>query len=89
MDQKADVEERDYAVAAKVRTTDDAGEQLPKSDRLLVAYRICEEAAKRFGRKATLVEEEPGIYVAVLELGDASEQAFDEAAGALIEASSW
>lgn len=81
---RAIVEERDYAVAARVRATDGAGEKLPKSERLLIAFEI----ERRCGREVQIVEE-GGDYSVVAELGDAPERAFEEAAGALMEASSW
>jgi hypothetical protein len=85
---KAIVEERDYAVAARVLRMDASGEELLKSERLGIAYRIRWEAELRCGRTVSIVEE-AGDYSAVIELGDASEQDFEEVGGALLEASSW
>ncbi len=87
-EQRAVVEERDYAVAAKVRRTDANGEELPRSDRFLIACQIREKAVRSCGYPVQVVED-AGDYAALVELGDASDQDFEEVGGALVEASTW
>ncbi len=81
---RALIEERDYAVVALVAERDERGEEIAKSDRLLIAYQIQQRCEHE-----TSVIEETGQYAVVAELGDAPEAEFEEMAGRLSEASSW
>lgn len=89
MNAMVQVEERDYGVAAKVKTRSRDGEIIPRSDRLGLAYQIQWNVRAR-GRDARVVEDDDGREIAVVvELGDAPDSEFCEAAGALLEAASW
>jgi hypothetical protein len=85
---RAVVEEREYAVAARVSEVDDGGEELPRSDRLATAFHIQQRAEALCGRPVSVVEDEDGV-AAVVTLGDALEPEFEETAVLLLEAASW
>lgn len=85
---RAVVEEREYAVVARIGARDENGEEIPKSDRIAAAYRICEKARNSSKFPAEVVEDERGV-VALVHLGDAPDADFEEAAGTLLEAASW
>lgn len=83
------VQEEGYAVVARVAQKDEHGEELPRSERLATAMRVAWIAEQRCGRPAQVIEDEDGP-AAVVELGDASEAAFEETAGHLLGiAASW
>ncbi len=79
------VEEREYGVVARIGATDDADEEVPRSDQLAAAYRLQWSCA----RPSQVIEDDEGIAT-VVELGDAPDSEFEEVAGRLLEeAESW
>jgi len=88
MQRWAVVEQREYEVAARPSRTNEAGEEVPKSDRIATAIRVAQHASSS-GYPARLVDEEDGEVSAVVELGDASEEKFEDAARVMLEAASW
>ena len=86
---RAEIEEREYEVVARVSDVDEFGEELPKSERLAAAYRIAGTASRRSRFPARVLEVEGEGISACLHLGDAPDADFEEAAGALMEAASW
>lgn len=86
---RASVEERAYGVAARVLTTPpEGGEEIPKSDAVLAAYRI-RERVRESGFPAVVVDDEDGGVAVLAELGDADDEDYCEAAAAMLEAASW
>lgn len=87
---RAVIEERDYAVAASVPENDENGEALPQSDRLAIAMRVSWEVERATGRPSVVTVDDDGHDVAaVIELGDAPEEEFEEVAAHFMEAASW
>lgn len=74
-----DVSAEEYAVVARVSKTTETGERIPRSDRLAAAMLFASAAEARCGRETRVVESDDGDEVAaVIDLGDASEEAFEE-----------
>jgi hypothetical protein len=82
------VEEREYAVVARPKHTDENGEEIPKSDRVATAIRVAEHA-RASGYPARLVDDDNGETLAAVELGDTYEEEFEEVTGFLNEVASW
>lgn len=86
---RASVEERAYGVAARVLPTGENGEELPKSDRVLAAFKI-QERVRDSGFPASVVDDEDGGVAVLAELGDyADDEDFCQAADAMLQAASW
>lgn len=85
---RAVVEERDYAVAAKIPSIDENGEEVPRSDRIAAAMRVSWEVTRLSGRPAEVVDDGEEV-AAILTIGDATEEEFEETAATFLEAASW
>lgn len=86
---RAVVIERDYSVVAQIPGEDEQGERVPRSDRLATAFRLQEEVVSRGGRKPAILDD-GHVVEAMMDLGDATDEEFDEAGSLMLEAaSSW
>jgi hypothetical protein len=82
---RAIVREEAYGVVADVTACDEAGEEIPKFDRLVYADEIAARVRK-CGREVSVVEGEDRRISVVATLGDAPDEDFDTMAGILLEA---
>lgn len=85
---RAHVVQREYSVSARPARTDDNGEEIPRSDRIATALHLVMKASDS-KYPARLVDEDDGEVSAVVELGDASDEKFEEVSQFLTQAASW
>lgn len=81
---KAVVFEGAYEVTARFAAQDEAGEIVPKFDRLVYAETVAARM-RASGRACEVVDDAGGVAVSVA-IGDAPDEEFDTVAGLLIEA---